>query len=209
MGFNKPAPVGGGNFKLIPAGSFVARCYEFIDLGTQTSKGGQYAGTVAHKIKIGFELFGDDEEGNPLTIDVNGKAMPLTITKEYTYSMHEKANLRKDLGAWRGKLFGDEEAATFQILKLIGAYGMLNITHKPSGDKTYANISGISPLPSALKLNKPAAVHANRIFDLDEPDMEVFESLPEYMQVKIKESPEWQAKHGGGKSDDDFDNEVF
>ncbi|MEO7345378.1 MAG: hypothetical protein ABIU85_11145 [Methylotenera sp.] len=207
MGFSTPAPVGGTAFKVIPAGSFVARCYEFIDLGTQTAESGKYIGKQDHKIKIGFELFGDDEDGSPLTIDIDGKEMPLTITKDYTYSMHEKANLRKDLGAWRGKMFGDEEAATFETLTLLGAYCMLNITHKEDAQgKVRANISGISPLPGALKNNKPKPVHVNRVFDLDKPDMAMFDTFYEYMQETIKKSPEWKAATSGKQQSTESEN---
>ena len=84
---------GGGNFKTVPAGVFIGRCYELIDLGTQVNETGLYAGKSNHRIKIGFELFGEEDDGTPLTIDVDGKTMPLTITKDYTVSLHEKANL--------------------------------------------------------------------------------------------------------------------
>lgn len=184
---------GGGDFKIVPAGAHVGRCYELIDLGTQTNETGMYAGKSDHKIKIGFELFGEDEEGHPLTIEVDGKEMPLTITKDYTVSLHEKANLRKELAAWRGKDFTEEEATGFDVTKLIGAYAMVNVTHKTNTKgKLRANISGLSPLPSALKASKPAPVHANRVFDLDAPDMAMFETFYEYLQETIKKSPEWK-----------------
>lgn len=185
---------GGGDFKVVPAGAHVGRCYELIDMGTQTGETGMYAGVSAHKIKIGFELFGDDEDGNPLTVEIDGKEMPLTITKDYTVSLHEKANLRKELTAWRGKAFTEEEAKAFDVSKLIGAYAMVNVTHKTNDKgKTRANISGLSPLPSALKNSKPAPVHTNRIFNLDEPDMAMFDTFYEYLQEQIKKSPEWKA----------------
>ena len=188
---------GGSDFKIVPAGVFIGRCYELIDMGTQTSETGQYAGKSAHKIKIGFELFGDDEEGNPLTIEVDGKGMmPLTITKDYTVSLHEKANLRKELAAWRGKDFTDDEAKAFDVSKLIGVYAMVNVTHKANAQgKVRANISGLSPLPSALRNSKPEPVHANRIFDLDDPDMVIFDSFYEYLQETIKKSPEWKNRY--------------
>ena len=205
---------GGGDFKIVPAGVFIGRCYELIDLGTQTNETGQFAGKSAHKIKIGFELFGDDDEGNPLTISVDGKDMPLTITKDYTVSLHEKSSLRKELAAWRGKDFTDEEADGFDVSKLIGAYAMINVTHKTNTQgKVRANISGLSPLPSALKNSKPAPIHKNRIFDLDNPDMEIFDTFYEYLQEQIKKSPEWKGK--SVKTDDNivdpfanFDNDI-
>ena len=181
---------GGGNFKRVPAGVFIGRCYSLIDLGTQLSTG-QYGEKMQHKIKIGWELFGEDENGDPLTIDIDGKPMPMTISKSYTVSLHEKAGLRKDLAAWRGRDFTEEEAKAFDVSKLMGAYCMVNVTTSETNGKTYSNVAGLTPLPGALKNAKPAAVHEHVVFDLDKPDMKVFDTFHEKLQEAIKRSPEW------------------
>lgn len=187
----------GGNFKRVPAGVFIGRCYSLIDLGTQLSTG-QYGEKMQHKIKIGWELFGEDENGDPLTIDIDGKPMPMTISKSYTVSLHEKAGLRKDLSAWRGRDFTEEEAKAFDVSKLMGAYCMVNVTTSETNGKTYSNVAGLTPLPGALKNAKPAAVHEHVVFDLDKPDMNVFDTFHEKLQEAIKRSPEW-AKATGQK----------
>jgi hypothetical protein len=184
---------GGGNFKRVPAGVFIGRCYSLIDLGTQLSSG-QYGEKMQHKIRIGWELFGDDEDGAPLTVDVDGQDMPMTISKSYTVSLHEKAGLRKDLAAWRGRDFTDEEAKAFDVSKLVGVYCMVNVTTSETNGKTYSNVAGLTPLPGALKNAKPAPVHEHVLFDLDEPDMKVFATFHEKLQDAIKRSPEW-ARH--------------
>lgn len=200
--------VGGGkDFKKVPVGVWVARCFRMVDMGTQVSTG-QWAGKASRKIHVEWEVFGDDEDG-PLTIEINGKSMPLTISKSYTASMNEKATLRKELQAWRGKPFTDEEAAQFDVSKLVGAYCMLNITHSESGNgKVYANIAGISPVPAALKNSKPAGVHKDQVFDLNNPNMDVYESLPKWLQDKIAESPEFdgaaQLETAGAEEDGDI-----
>ena len=181
---------GGGNFKRVPAGAYIGRCYSLIDLGTQLSSG-QFGEKLQHKIRIGWELFGEDENGEPLTVDVDGKTMPMTISKSYTVSLHEKAGLRKDLAAWRGRDFTEEEARAFDVSKLVGAYCMVNVTTSETNGKTYSNVAGLTPLPGALKNAKPAPVHEQVIFDLDAPDMAVFNSFHEKLQDAIKRSPEW------------------
>ncbi len=190
---------GGGDFKKVPPGAYIGRCYSLIDLGTQHTSG-QYGDKQQHKIRIAWELFGEDEQGNPLTIDVDGKQMPMTISKSYTVSLHEKAGLRKDLAAWRGKDFTDEEAKAFDVSKLIGAYCMVNATTSETNGKTYTNVAGLTPLPGALKNAKPAPVHENLIFDLDTPDMKVFNGFHEKLQEAIKKSPEWARATGGSRS---------
>jgi hypothetical protein len=146
---------------------------------------------------------------------VNGKEMPLTISKSYTVSLHEKAGLRRDLAAWRGRDFTDEEAKGFDVSKLIGAYCMVNATQSESNGKTFTNVAGLTPLPGALKNAKPAPVHDNLIFDLDTPDLNVFATFHEKLQEAIKKSPEWKlfekqqpsqpANHAGSTDIDDGD----
>ena len=181
---------GGGNFKRVPPGAYIGRCYSLIDLGTQLTSG-NFGEKLQHKIRICWELFGEDENGEPLTIDVNGKMMPMTINKSYTVSLHDKASLRKDLAAWRGKDFSDEEAKGFDVQKLLGAYCMVNVTSSESNGKTYSNVAGLTPLPGALKNAKPEPVHEHVVFDLDNPDMAVFGGFHEKLQDAITRSPEW------------------
>jgi hypothetical protein len=207
---------GGGNFKKVPQGVYIGRCYSLIDLGTQISTG-QHAGKLRHKIRVAWELFGEDEAGDPLTITIDGKDMPMTISKSYTVSLHENAGLRKDLAAWRGKDFTEEEAKAFDVSKLLGAYCMVNCTHSETNGKTYVNVTGLTPIPGALKNSKPEPVHALVVFDLDSPDMEVFNSFHEKLQEAIKKSPEWAkvkkptaAAHGAAPSSgfDDMDSDI-
>lgn len=190
MGFIAKDSGGGGDFKKVPPGVYVARCFSLIDMGTQLSDG-QYGQKEQHKIRIGFEVFGEDDQGAPLTVVLDGKEMPLTINKTYTLSLHEKAGLRKDLAAWRGRDFTDEEAKGFDISKLLNVYCMLNVTTSENNGKTYTNIAGITPLPQALKNAKPEAVHELVAFDLDNPDWSVFQGFHEKLQETIKQSPEF------------------
>lgn len=201
---------GGGDFKKVPQGVHMGRCYSLIDLGTQLVKS-QHGDKLMHKIRIAWELFGEDEAGNPLTVDYEGKVMPMTISKSYTLSLSEKANLRKDLQAWRGRDFTEEEAKGFDITKLLGVYCMVNVTHSETNGKTYANVSGLTPIPSALKNAKPDPIHSNIIFNLDEPDWEVFATFHEKLQDAIKSSPEFAVAAGRatGSGFDDMGDDAF
>ncbi len=42
---------GGGDFKRVPPGAYIGRCFSLIDLGTQLSSG-QYGEKIQHKIRI-------------------------------------------------------------------------------------------------------------------------------------------------------------
>lgn len=205
---------GGGDYKRVPPGVFIGRCIGVIDLGTQEV---EFQGDKKqqHKMLIKWELFGDDEAGEPLTIDVDGQSLPLTISKRYTVSLSDKARLRADLAAWRGRDFTPEELKTFDVAKLAGAWCMVNVTHNETNGKTYSNIASLTPLPGALKNVKPAGVHPLVIFDLDDPNMIAFDSFYEKLQDTIKASAEWKARSTrrkpeptGGTAFDSIDEEI-
>ena len=200
MGF-VASDTGGGDFKKVPQGVHMARCYSLIDMGTQLTHG-QYGEREQHKIRIAWELFGEDDDGNPLVIERDGNVMPMTISKSYTLSLSEKSNLRKDLQSWRGRAFTDEEAKGFDISKLLNVYCMLNVTHSETNGKTYANVSSVTPIPSALKNAKPEPVHETVVFDLDNPDWKVFDSFHDKLKDAIKSSPEYAmaAGHHAGRT---------
>ena len=133
---------GGTSYEPIASGSYAARCYSMIHIGTIEEN---IMGTnkKLNKVRITWEL--------PTELKVfkeeNGE-QPQVISKEFTLSLHEKATLRNFLKNWRGKDFTDDEAKAFDIEKLVGAPCMINITHKLSkdGNKTYAEIGSISPI---------------------------------------------------------------
>ena len=177
------------DFKLPPAGSFMARLYRIIDIGTQTT---EWMGKrkMQRKIIAMFELHGEDNEGKPLQTP-EGK--PLIVSKRYTLSLDEKATLRKDLEAWRGKAFTQEELDGFNLEVLLGKCCMVSITHSSYEGKEYANISSISQIPSALKkLGEPKGVNELMIFTLNPFDQSKFEKLSEGMQGVIKKSSEYR-----------------
>lgn len=197
---------GGGDYKKVPQGVHMGRCYSLIDLGTQLVRY-QFGDKTPHKIRIGWELFGEDEQGAPL--EVEGK--PMTISKSYTLSLNEKSNLRKDLESWRGRAFTDEEAKGFDITKLLNVWCMVNVTHSENNGKTYTNVASLTPLPAALKNAKPTPYHEVVVFDLDQPDWAVFENFHDKLKEAIKTSPEYAMAAGtssmgglGEMQSDDF-----
>ena len=177
------------DFKLPPAGSFLARLYRIIDIGTQTT---EWMGKkkMQRKIIAMFELHGEDNDGQPLQ---TAEGKPLIVSKRYTLSLDEKATLRKDLEAWRGKAFTQEELDGFNLEVLLGKCCMISVTHSTYDGKEYANIAGISQVPAALKkLGEPVGVNELLIFTLDPFDQDKFNKLSEGMQGVIKKSAEYR-----------------
>lgn len=188
MGFN--ASNSGLSFEMVPEGVHIARCYKMIDIGTQNSEF-QGVKSKKHKIIIAWELLGDEkmEDGRPYSQQ-----------QRYTLSLHENAALRKDLQAWRGKAFSPEEEANFDVSKVLGTYCMLNIVHTSDNGKDYSNISSIMPIPKGMP--KPDGVNKLQIFDIDNPDMELFETFGEKLKATIMSAPEWSNKQQENQSGD-------
>lgn len=181
----------GGNFERCPSGMHLARCYRIIDLGTQKS---EYMGQTKylHKIMLGWEIHGTDDAGQPLKMK-DGR--PFAIFKNYTLSWSEKANLRLDLQSWRGRPFTQDEMQRFDLKNVLGAFCMLNIIERPgkNDNKMYTNVDGVTPVPSIIKQNGlPQGINKNELFNLNEPDMAMFETFSDNLKAKIKSSPEWQ-----------------
>ena len=168
--------VTGGSFEICPPGSYAARCYQIIDLGHQTFEW-QGVAKVAPKVRIVWEINEPMADGRPFS-----------ISKEYTASIGPKANLRKDLEAWRGRPFTEDEIKGFSLDKILGMSCLLGIVHVSKGDKDYANINSIMKLPKGMEC--PELVNPAVKFDISTFDQKVFDGLSEYVKKKILMSKE-------------------
>ena len=195
----------------VPSGMHLARCYRVIDLGTQKS---EYLGQIKHlpKVMLQFEVFGESDDGVPL---ITPKGEPLSVTKNFTLSLSEKATLRKDLQTWRGREFTADELRGFELKNVLGAWAMLSIVKAVGNNgKEYSNIQAILSVPPQIKkAGLPEGHNPTVIFSIDEPDMAVFETFRDGLKEKIMGSPEWQDKHGKASSKpssgfDDMDSDI-
>lgn len=172
----------------IPAGNYVARCYQMLHIGT-VKESFQGEEKMLNKIRIGWEL------PNELRVFKEEKGeQPCVISKEFTLSLNEKANLRKLLASWRGKDFTEEEAKCFDVTKLLGATCMLNIIHKPKKSDpsvVYEEIGSVSPMPKGIKC--PPQINKNMVLQYDDFDYGLYDSLPEFIKDKVKTSEEYRA----------------
>ena len=182
---------GGGTFTPVPPGMYLARCYRIVDLGTQKS---EYLGQIKNlpKVMLQFEVHGEDDAGKPL---VTAKGEPMSISKNFTLSLAEKATLRKDLQTWRGREFTADELRGFQIDNVLGAWAMIAITKAVGNNgKDYTNIANINSVPKAMKADLPEGHNKCAAFYIESPDMDMFETFSDNLRAKIEQSPEWQSR---------------
>jgi hypothetical protein len=180
---------GGGDFKTVPSGSHIAVCNLVADLGLQP--GSQAYPDPKRKVYIRFEV-----PAERVQYEKDGKKFegPQTIGSFFTASMHEKAMLRKRLEGWRGRTFTDDEAGNFDVSTILGKPCMLTVIENVVGDKVYANIASISPLPKGV--SAPPAENPLLCFTAD--DQGCFENLPDWIQEKIKGQLKPKASHATG-----------
>lgn len=188
---------GTGGFTELEPGSYLARCIRLIDIGTQA--GGEYQGKKVKdkkQVVIMWELPTEIiEEG-----DYAGN--PRTISQFYTASTNEKAKLRKDLEAWRGKAFTQDEIDAFNLIGILGVPCMLSIGHKASGK---AEVKSVSKVPKGMTC--PPQILPSVAFDLSEwiagnPEMnKVYADLSDGMRGMIDKSLEVKNGISGGSED--------
>lgn len=124
-------------FTPAPEGVDQAVCCDVVDLGMED---GQYG--EKHKVSIRWQT-------STLNPD-DGR--PYLVQRKYTLSLNEKAALRGDLEAWRGRKFTPAELAGFDLEKLIGVNCQLNVLHHTTPDgKVYANVQSIMPLGKGME----------------------------------------------------------
>jgi hypothetical protein len=190
-----PKPTENGSFELCPAGTFTGVCYRFIDRGTQVS---EFNGEkkFRHEIMLTWEL----------STELMEDGRPFSISRTYTFSTHEKATFRKDLEAWRGRAFIDDDFEgpnAFNTKKLLGVPATLSITHTTKNDRTFANVASIGKVMKGVQtpaLTNPTAYLA---LTADEFDPVAYASLSDKIREIIARSPEYQKLARDSRRPDD------
>lgn len=200
---------GGGDYSPVPQGTHFAVCDQVVDLGKQRIVSQQFGESVKHQVYIRWQIPAERVEWEQ---DGEKKEGPAVIGKTYTLSLGDKANLRKDLQAWRGKPFTPDELRGFDIAKLLGAPATITVTHTEKDQRTYANVASLGGIPKGM--DKPKAEGDSLLYDSDNPGN--FERLSKRMQERIQgqiieqkrtdhnDPDAWRGQNAGDDLDDDI-----
>ena len=171
----------GGNdtpsYPTVSVGVHKARCVRVIDLGTQQN---DYQGQISWKRQVMLIWEVPSETDN--------KGEPLTISKFYTLSLNEKANLANDLVSWRGRPFTETEKKAFDISKVAGKPCSINVILNQKGKPKVSTVMPIGKNDEIAQQFHPSMVFS--ITDFQEKKMEVFNQLPEGIRNIILKSKE-------------------
>lgn len=165
----------------IEAGNYPARLVQLIDLGLQAQK--PYKGkdkAPAQEIMLTYELvdeFMKDEAGE----DVLDKPRWISETLPFFGLFADKAKSTQRYNAFdpKGEYDGD-------FAKAAGEAVNVAIVNNAVGDKIYDNVGSVSTMRPRDAQQCPDLVNPAKVFDLDAPDVDVFTSLPAWIQEKIK-----------------------
>jgi hypothetical protein len=185
MGLN--AKRNGGNNKnrveqpQIESDVYPSYLVQLIDLGLQPQKA--YQGkekAPVQEIMLTYELsdcFMVDENGDEL----EDKPRWASETLPFYGLFADKAKSTK-----RYYAFDPDESFEGDFAQAVGMACNVTIVNNESNGKVYANIGNVATI-SAKKAEKMNPIkNPTKVFDLEEPDLEVFNSLPEWIRDKIK-----------------------
>ena len=183
----KPA----NNIPPMDGGTYMAVCIGVIDLGEQYKQfDKQKRGKYAEECLFLFEI--PDER-----VHVDGEDKPRWLSsRRYTVSLHERSGLYQMLTAWRGKALSDAELDPagdgFDLMQMAGQGAMLSVSVVEKDDGSRHNkIEAVTGFPKGIPV--PKIESEVLVFDADDPDMEVFGKLPEWIQDIIRKSTQFAA----------------
>ena len=175
----------------VKIGNHAARVVQVLDLGLQNQRPFQgQPKPPKHCIQLTYELsheFLKDEGGDVL------EDKPRWISEDFPFN-----SLKSDLATSTKRYLAidPEQTVGGDFTKLVGMPCTVGIVHNPGKGKNAGRIFdnvGVVTGPTAMPgYNQPELVNDPKVFTLDEPDMETFSALPEFLQEKIKGNLEFK-----------------
>jgi len=170
-----------------PEGTQCARLIHIIDLGTQHT---EFQGVQKDKrqVRLTWEL-----------VDTHmSDGRPFVIGKTFNASLY-KSGLLNTIESMTGKGIEFEPDGSFNMASLLDFACMVTVKLETKGDKTYANLVNVSPLPTIKGKKIDAEPSQNHLinFGFDAFDQTVYDMVPKWVQAICEKSPEYgKAKHG-------------
>ena len=169
------------NIKRMDDGTYLGVCCGMVDLGSVYNK--RYD-KYQEKVMLLFEIPGEE-------VEFDGKKEPRILSKRYTSTLGSQGNLRKDLVAWRGKEFTEDELDGFKLQNVIGASCFLNVQNNEAEDgRVYTNIISVMALPKGTPKGKLSIEPI--VFDFDTGTVADVNALPEWISKQVKGSPTYE-----------------
>lgn len=165
----------------IEPGVYPARLVQLIDLGVQAQR--PYKGQdkpPVQEIMLTYELvdsFMVDEQGN----EVEDKPRWVSETLPFYGLFADKAKSTQ-----RYHAFDPKDVFDGDFSQAVGLPINVTLVNNISGEKVYTNVASVAAMRPRDANSCPELKNPTKVFNLDEPDMEVFNALPKWIQEKIQ-----------------------
>lgn len=180
---------------------YPGRLVQIIDLGLQAQK--PYQGQEkkpVNELMLTYELvdvFMVDKDGK----EVEDKPRWISETLPFYGLYADKAKSTK-----RYLAFDPQNVYGGDFAQCVNTPVNVTVVTGGSGDKLYDNVGNVSPMNAKKAAACPELKNPPKVFDLDSPDMETFNKLPQWIQDKIKSNLNFQGSKlqklvGGAKQE--------
>jgi len=169
------------------AGTYPARLVQVIDLGVQEQR--PFKGEAkppAHEVMWTYEFLdefckdenGEDQEDKPRWLS---ESFPLR-------------SLEADLAKSTKRYYAldPEEVHEGDHTRLVGEPCMVTINQYESKGVVRNGVSSVAAMRPKEAAKAPELANEPKVFVIDEPDLEIFKSLPDWLQDKIKSGLEFK-----------------
>jgi hypothetical protein len=175
---------GGVDQPVIDPGVYPARIVQIIDLGLQAQRPFKGAEKKpANEIMFTYELV------DSFMVDKDGKELedkPRWVSETLPLYNVEYADKAKCTQRYKAvdpnNLFGGD------FSKLVDIPINVALVHNVQGEKTYVNVASIAAMRAKDADKCPALQNPAKVFDLDAPDVELFNSLSDWIKEKIQKN---------------------
>lgn len=182
--FERPEP--------LEPGTYPVRVVQILSMGLQEQR--PFKGEAkppAYELMVTYECLDEFMKDKETGEEIEDKPRWLSET----FPMH---SLDSDLAKSTKRYFALDPENEYEgdWSKLAGTPAMMTVVQNPgkgkNSDKIFENITGLSAMRAKEAAKAPELVNPPKVFDIDEPDMEVFGSLPQWIQEKMKENLEYE-----------------
>ena len=184
MGFDasKVKYTGGGTpQEPLEAGVYPGRLVQLIDYGLQAQM--EYKGTTkppAYQIGLTYELsdeFMKDEDGEDILEKPLWKS---EIVNQFSLEADKAKSTQRYLALDPDKTFGGN------FVECLGKPVNISLIVEEGKKGPYNKVAALAAMRPKDAAKCPELVNEPRVFSLDEPDLEMFESFPDWIKDKIK-----------------------
>ena len=175
---------GGVAQPVIEPGVYPARIVQIVDMGLQAQRPFQGKEKApANEVMFTYELV------DSFMVDADGKELedkPRWVSETMPIYNIEKADKAKC--TQRYKAVDPNNAFGGDFAQLVDIPVNVSIVQNVQGEKIYINVANIAAMRPKDAAKCPPLKNPVKVFDLDAPDVEVFNSFPDWVKEKIQKN---------------------